>query len=1198
VKRLLVAAAFVCLAGAAFAQGTTSRLVGTVTDTQGAIIPGATVTLVNEATGVSFSTVTTASGGYVFEAVQVGAYTVTIELSGFKKHVAKGNRVTIGVPTTVNARLEVGGLAETVEVSGTAEAVQLSTSGNVGAIVQEREIQDLPIVGARGRNPLDLVNVQPGVVSGANTGGGVHVHGARDRSWNFTLDGVDTNESSAGGSNFSPLRSNPDSLTEFRVITGNSTAEFGRNSGGQVTMITRSGTNRLQGSLFYFYRTPALNANEWENNVNGIKEGQFVQHIPGFSLGGPIKKDKTFFFVNMQALRLKRSFSVTSTVYTQQARDGNWRYVIGGRNQPAGVTGASVDSSGNVLPGISIGNYSIPANDPARLGLSATTRQEVGRTPLPNNFAVGDGLNLAGYSFVAPEREEQYDAVIKVDHVFNRQHTAFARVAWGQQDTLCDSVNGGLQRYPDGPCVVNTYRRPFNAALNWRFSPTSTIVNELVVGMNHFTFDFQIPSNDATRPTFISTPITMADSYDYGNKRTIDTYQLVENLSWVKGAHNIKAGANFRFTQHRDVRGSVGGQNASPYVDFSTSVNTVDPATFNIPSNINTAFDRPALQSSINFLLGRVGNLSQGFVAAGDAYAPGGTLFDFESRYPELDFYLQDTWKPGRYFTVDLGLRWELKMSPNNPDDLIRRPNQGVYVGQPASNALLWERGSLYDDDVDNLGPVIGFAWDPWKNGKTSIRANYRLAFDRINTFSFSSAVFQSIPGITTAVTNTAYGQAGGRLPNLPTLQPTTKPADFLQPPRNSNNIQTVVDPNFQSPMTHGWVLSVQRELMRNMLVEVTYVGRKAEHLFGAYNMNQVEWRNNGFLEAFNVVKGGGQSPLMNQLLAPDTRRLPTETGSDMVRRLFASTLQLNSVAGLAASLGQRIQSGSTLPELSGLGPYFFFPFPQYLNGMRVVDSGDWSRYNAVELKLERPFRGGLGYLVGYTLAWSKDTRSFDPAFTIYGTGNAQSASSTPFDIYNRSLNYAWSDFDRRHALQAFLVAELPFGSGRRYGSDATGMKNALIGGWQVSALLRLFSGRPMTVYSGSNTFSNAVQTPANCQGCNGDEGEVHDENGIVWYFDPDERARFSTPGAGEFGNTGRNAFRGDSFYTLDFGIQKRLRSFRGHEIQLRADATNVTNTPSFGFPTLTTTSATFGRIRDTVATASRKIQVAVKYSF
>jgi len=654
----------------------------------------------------------------------------------------------------------------------------------------------------------------------------------------------------------------------------------------------------------------------------------------------------------------------------------------------------------------------------------------------------------------------------------------------------------------------------------------------------------------------------------------------------VRGSHAFKLGANLRLTRHVDTRGSVAGVNVTPSVDFSTAVNTVDPASFGIPGNINTTFDRPALQSSINFLLGRVGNINQGFVQQGDGYGPGGTLFDFDARYPELDFYLQDTWKPRRNLTVDLGLRWELKLAPNNPDDLILRPNQAVVVGAPPSNTLRWERGDLHHDDVNNLGPVVGFAWDPWGDGKTSLRGNYRIAFDRINSFVLSSTIYQSIPGITTGVANTSFGQSGGRLPNLPALAPTLRPQDFVQPPPVSSNLLTVVDPEFQAPRTHGWVLSLQRELMAGTLVELTYVGRKADHLFGAYNVNQAEWRTNGFLDAFNVVQAGGQSPLMNQLLAPDTRRLPSETGSDMVRRLFASTLVLNSVAGLAGSLGTRIQGGRTLAELAGLGPYFFFPYPQFLGGMRVIDSGDWSRYHALELKLERRFRGGLGYQVSYTLAKSQDTRSFDPAFTVVSTGAVQSAGGTPFDIYDRSLNYADSDFDRRHAVQGFFVAELPFGSGRPFASGARGLLNGLIGGWQVSGLFRWWSGRPFTVFSGANTYSNVVQTPASCLGCSGGEGKLHDEGGVYWYFDPSERGQFSAPAAGDFGNLGRNAFRGPSSFSIDLGIQKRFRFGRDHELQLRADATNLTNTPTFGFPTTTLTSATFGRTRDNVITS------------
>jgi hypothetical protein len=205
-------------ASAALAQGTTSRVTGTVTDASAARIPGATVTLTNDATGVSFTTVTNETGSYVFEAVQVGRYTLAVELQGFKKFVSAGNPVNIGDPATINATLETGVVTESVEVRASTQVVQTSTSGNLGSTFDQRTIESLPILGGRGRNPLELVLTQPGVVSGANTGGGTHVNGARDRAWNFTLDGIDSNESSAGGANFSPLRTNPDALAEFKVL--------------------------------------------------------------------------------------------------------------------------------------------------------------------------------------------------------------------------------------------------------------------------------------------------------------------------------------------------------------------------------------------------------------------------------------------------------------------------------------------------------------------------------------------------------------------------------------------------------------------------------------------------------------------------------------------------------------------------------------------------------------------------------------------------------------------------------------------------------------------------------------------------------------------------------------------------------------------------------------------------------------------
>ena len=1196
---LLVGVLLWCGGASAAAQGTTSRVVGTVADSAGGNVPGATVTLTNEATGVSFNTVSNETGSYSFEAVQVGQYTLTVELQGFKKFVSTNNPVNIGDPATINATLTPGGISEAVEVRASSQVVQTNTSGNLGTTFDQRTIESLPILGGRGRNPLDLVLTQPGVVSGANTGGGVHVNGARDRSWNFTLDGIDTNESSAGGSNFSPLRTNPDALAEFKVLTGNTTAEYGRNSGGQVAMITRSGTNNLSGTVYYFDRRPEYNANEWENNINGLAKRDFTQYMPGFSVGGPIKRNKTFFFVNNQWLKANQTRERTRTVYTADARRGLYRYAIGARTQPAGVAGASVDAQGR--PIVPIGSYDVVANDPQHLGLDPTIQRLIGMTPLPNNFAstVGDGLNTAGYTWLAPEEERQMDFVTKIDHTFNNRQSAFVRISKGHQNTDCDSANTGESFFPGLPCLVNTQRNPYNWAGNWRWNPGGNIVNELVVGQNHFTFNFVNPSANPALPTFTG-PITIPEDFTVGNLRSIDTFQFVDNLSWNKGTHGIRFGTNMRFQKHTDTRGSIGAVNAAPVVNFSTATNTVDPATFGIPiDTIQATNDRPALQSTINFLLGRVGSITQGFVQQGSTYGPGGTLFDFAATYPEIDIYAQDTWKPRRNLTVDAGLRYEAKLAPRNSDDLISRPNQSLAVGQPPSSTLRWQAGKLYDDDWNNFAPSIGVAWDPHGDGNSVIRGNYRMAFDRINTFLFSSNIFQSIPGITTSVTNTAFGQAGGRLrQGLPSLQPTASPADFVQPPAVSSNSIRVVDPNFQTPTTHGWAISYQRALLRNSLVEIAYVGRRGEHLYGAYNVNQVEIVKNGFLEAFKVVQAGGDSPLMNQLLAPHGDRAVNETGSQMVRRLSLPTLNLNGVASLAATYAARVQGGRSLSDLAGLGPYFFYPYPQFLGGVNVLDSEDYSRYHALEMKLERRFANGYSYLFGYTLSRSKDTRSYDPAFTVVSTANNQSASSTPFDIFDRDLNYALSDFDRTHVFQAQGVWDLPFGRGRRFAGEAGRLANVLVGGWTLAGQLVSQSGRPMTVYAGANTLSNVVQTPADCNGCSRSMGTVHEEDGLIWYFNADERAKFSLPAPGAFSNVGRNYFRGPGGYFVNLSLAKRTAIVGRQMLEIRADSTNVLNHPTFGFPTLTTTSGTFGRIRDTVSSSSRNIMLGVKYYF
>jgi hypothetical protein len=1252
--------------GIALGQGTASRVTGVVTDPNGAIISGANVTLTNEGNKVSFTTQTTSTGQYVFDSVQVGTYTVTVEQQGFKKFVSTGNKVNVNQPATVDVPLEIGDLANVVTVVGSQEQVQTSSSGNLGNTVEQRSLEALPIVGERGRNPLLFISLQPGVIgngragTGGNTGGNVHVHGSRDRAFNFTLDGIDINESSAGGSNFTPLRPNPDSIEQFQVVTSNFTAELGRSSGAQVSLVTRSGTDQFHGNLFELYRTPRFNANEYENKINSrvvngqvveTPRGQFVQHIAGGSLGGPIilpgyngREHKTYFFTNLQVLRAQQSFLVTRTVYTALARQGLFRYRVGAANAPAGTSNPSVDAAGNVLAGVNIATYNVVANDPlcvtqpTNCGLDPTTRALIAAGPLPNNFTTGDGLNTAGFSFAAPQIEKQYDFVVKIDHAFNDRNTMYVRYAQGAQNTFGDNGNAGLRSFPDSPFNrTDTFRNPKNLAVNYRWTPTGTITNEFVVGLNKFAFLFTNP--DPVSVPFILNlprdPFSVVPQID--NEREITTYQIVDNLSSVKGAHTFRGGINFRFQTHDDIRSAVGGFNINPQVTFSRTVNappTTGAFNFNLPAttgaNAINNTDRNNLQSAINDLLGRVGNIQQAFVAESDsAYAPGGTPFFFVAKYNEYDFYFQDTWKFRPNLTIDYGLRWEPKMSPRSGgNNTVLRPDRPIRFGEPATDQIKFVEGKLFDDDWNNFSPSVGFAWDPFKTGKTSIRANYRLAYDRMNTFLSSSAIFPNTPGTTLGINDATFAARPNETSRLrfglPTLAPTASPATLRQPIPFSTASLTVFDPSTRFPKTNQWSLSFQREFGHGFVVEANYIGRKGVGLFGAYDVNQVnifaaDARCPGetFLAAFNTLRGSttATSCLANLLF---TGSGANNAGSTSFRSTFSSELNQGSVASAAQLMSQRVVGGNRQIVTNGFVPSFFQPYSQFTGGLNVIDSNDFSTYHGLELQVSRRVGRGLLMQLSYTLAKSLDTRSFDPAFTVVarttsGTNASPSAQNTPFDVRNRRLNYGRSDFDRRHALQGYFVYNLPFGKSERFLKDAPGIVNQIIGGWEVASAMILQSGRAFTVYGGAFTLSNAVLSPANCQGCSSNMGSVVLNNGVNFIFTPDQISRFSTPAPGELGNTGRNFFTGPAFFNVDMTLRKKFRFSEKRNLEFRADINNLTNHPSFEFPVSNSSgiglqspgftgsaslNSTFGRIRDSVNSNSRRVQLGIKFNF
>ena len=1233
----------------AFSQGTTSRVTGTVTDNTGAAVAGANVTLTSEGTNVSLTTVTSDTGAYVFDLVQPGTYTVTIEKEGFKKFVTTNNAVLVNQPATVNIALEVGDVSAVVTVENTAEQVQTSSSGNIGSTVEQRTLESLPIVGTRGRNPLDLLNYQPGVVSGANTGGGVHVNGSRDRSFNFTLDGVDINESSAGGSNFTPLRPNPDSIQEFQVVTSGFTAELGRSSGAQVTFVTRSGTNDFRGNAFYYYQTPRFHARSYAANVNNLAKEQFVQHIFGGSFGGPLfnpgfgentpfelLRDKAFFFVNLQMLRAYDSAIVTRTVYTQTARQGIFRYVQGGVN---GTT--SVDTNGNPIrpacgagvTGTCIASYNIATS--TGISLDPLLMGYINAMPLPNNFGItGDGLNIAGFVFSSPQREKQYDFVTKLDFKLSDSHAFYFRYAQGEQNTFGDSANGGRPRFPDAPNFVDTFRYPKNLAVNWRWSPTARFTNEFIVGLNKFGFDFLTPEPDPNYGFVFNLPTDINTNFSY-NARRLRTWQFVDNMTFDLSPHVIKAGMNLRLGRQIDDRSSVAGTAIEPVYNFSSAINSTFPTAWGIPTagaaSIN-ATDRTRLLNTINDMLGRVGAYSTAFVSDPDnpgQFAPAGTRWIFESDYPELDFYFQDTWRMRPNFVLDLGVRWEAKLTPSSAGGRpVLRPNRSTVLGTTPSNSLRWEEGELFPDDYSLFMPSVGFAWDPFKNGKTSIRANYRMASDKFGTQLFAASIWQNAPGNTFFGSNNAFGQGGGLLrQGLPPITPTGSPDQLRQPQAFGTGAINVFDPDLQYPRIHTWTLSFQREMWGKNVIEINYNGKKGTHLFGGYNVNDVNINgklpgvSESFLEAFNQIRANStyNSPLINLLF---TGSATNNGGTARFRALNATAITQGSVASLALASSQKVcvaadvtanvcttaQIGQRLLDLRGFSS-FFQPFSQFTGGLFVLDSNDYSFYNGVDFIFKRRINNGLGFQLAYTWALSKDTRSFDPVFTTVASGISQIA---PIDNSNRRSNYSWSDFDRRHSFLATYVYELPFGKGKWLGSESPGFINYLISGWQLAGNVRWQSGRPFSVFSGLNTYS-LVGSTANCNNCPRDLGSVvqadPNNEGVLrnWFFDANARALFSQPNPGEKGNTPRNYFIGPSFFETDASLSKKFGITETVNFELRVDAKNLTNTPNFNIPSTVYPAAgtaaalnasLFGRINADVVNNNRRIQFSGKLNF
>lgn len=811
---LAALALFVFCAVTTTAQTGTSNITGTVRDMNGSVVPGATVTAKNDATGVTSTQTTTDSGVYAFSSLPVGKYTITIEKQGFKTLQKTNNALQVGEPLTADAALEVGQVSETVTVQGGTEQLQ-TANATIGNVVEQRAIEALPL---NGRNPLTLLLLEPGTVqrSAGGAGSGVHVNGSRDRAFNVTIDGIEANESSVPNPVSNLYRLNPDNVQEYKVTTNNATAEEGRNSGASISLATRAGTSEYHGTGFFFLRNEALNSNEFFANAQNTPKPLIRMNQYGFEMGGPIKKNKTFFFGSYQYNRIDFTQPIDQTfgipiVYTPEARSGVFRYFVPDPGNPLVIGTTTITRNSTLLVNPATGALLVPlCATPTSLRCvrtydvrSATNNPNniAGRTfdsavaailtpiPLPNNFGFGDGLNTAGFLWNPPTAVRGPAYTARIDHNFNANNSVFARYLFSDYNTLKgDPLNGRPQVYPNGPPLGEVYRRTSNLAISYRRVISPRMVNELTVGYGRFGFLFTQGEANPAWPDV--PPFNFADlSEPYINTprtaRWVTTPQLLDNLSIVHGAHVFRTGVNLRFYRHVDQRGQPGGINVTPSVTFASAQRdpfSVAGGGFATAPGINTANDAVTLGGLINNLYGLPARIQQVFISnlSDDAFLPfkqgnNISLYAEKHNLDQYNFYFQDEWKVRHNLTINYGARWEINppgnTSPSANIFVAGSPITGTplpaspVVNQPGAVTFVKARRWYGGNFNGAIGPRFGLAYSPdFKSGifhklfgdssKSVIRLGYGIAFDTISSFQVTAAAGR-VPGLVQSCTTT-----------------------------------------------------------------------------------------------------------------------------------------------------------------------------------------------------------------------------------------------------------------------------------------------------------------------------------------------------------------------------------------------------------------------------------------------------------
>jgi len=1189
------------LAAEASAQVTTARLEGVVRDSSEAVVPGAKVVARQDGTNLSYDAVSNESGLYVFAKLPPGSYTVTAEQTGFKRSQAENLRLEIGDTRTLNIKLEAGAITETVTVTSQATTVD-TVSTSVGAVVNETQIANLPLVG---RNPMNLFFLQAGAnrrtldTTAGFDGGyyGGRVDGLRSESNNVVVEGVSATDPFFQSGASASLAAVPiEAVGEYRVVTSSASAEYGRGGGAQVQLLYKSGTNRFHGSAFDFLRNRALNANTFFGNKQGLAKPTFIRNQFGGSLGGPIIKDKAFFHFTYEGIRQKRDSLQNALVYTPTLKTGIFRYYNKGQN-----SGALVDASGNPrVPAADISTINLLTIDPTRLGKDPSGMFDalVGKFPAPNNYDIGDGFNTGGFRYLSTSPFSQDQWVLKGDYVFNDKHrlgVVYARRSYEDRTQVL------LSGFPES--IDREYFPTGIISLNSTFSPN--LLNEFRIGVtkSYYVLDNPDPARYDPRGLIVFAGLGNPNRGHPNNIRLPQSAPAVpvtiaDNATLVRGNHTYRGGFDLRI---HITKGDFGGDQ---YIPVIATTNGSNPA--NIPAlpGLN-ANDRVNAQQFTNDLTGVLGNITQIYNAnSTSAFTP------FQSktrrfRAREYSFFFQDTWKFRPNLTLLLGVRWEIMPPHYEANGIFSYPVGGVrgIYGISGSGASQIEiapdgGGKIYHTDWNNFAPNVGFNWDPTGSGKWSISANYRVAYDRnpiLNTFLLDN-VQEGATTTRTANGTTTGGQAQ-RLSNLGALFNAT--TGYFNPgtplgPKASDRQGIIVawDPNYYTPYTQNWSLRVQRELWRHTVVQVAYVGNKASGLPRGIDINQLQIRGNGFLTGFlaaqrNLAANG--NPLTGEPTGVFGQIFGVMTAADRNGQLANIT---NGAVATVANFIDQTRATSNYLQAAGLPLNFFRANPQF-NQAFLIGNNSYSTWNGLKLEVNRRFSDSLQF--GFNYTFSKGLTDFD------GGAGSTSQRDAYRDNENPHLDKSLNPAVARHVINGNFIWDLPIGNGQRWMKNAHPIINGLLGGWKLNGILAYSTGLPLTVTSGRNKLTLGDASTADCNGCDpGLFSKVIKGNTITSLTDA-EKALFTQPATGSAGGLAQRYFIGPNFIVFDGSVFKSfpLTKLIGEQgrLDLRFEFFNLFNHANFGDPNTNITNANFGVISGTRGDP-RIAQVALKLLF